>query len=45
MATVPPPKRGEIWLVDFDLAVGTEIGELRPALVIFVDASHDGPYA
>jgi mRNA interferase MazF len=38
MATVPAPKRGEIWLVDFDPAVGAEIGKLRPALVISVDA-------
>ena len=38
MATVPAPKRGEIWLVDFDPAVGAEIRKLRPALVISVDA-------
>ncbi len=34
MATVLPPQRGEIWLVDFDPSVGVEIGKLRPALVI-----------
>ena len=38
MGTVPAPKRGKIWLVDFDPAVGAEIGKLRPALVISVDA-------
>jgi mRNA-degrading endonuclease toxin of MazEF toxin-antitoxin module len=38
MATVPAPRRGEIWLVDFDPAVGAEIRKLRPALVISVDA-------
>jgi mRNA interferase MazF len=37
MATVPAPKRGEIWLVDFDPAVGAEIQKVRPALVISVD--------
>ena len=37
MATVPAPRRGEIWLVDFDPAVGAEIRKLRPALVISVD--------
>src|SRR5436309_3796887 len=38
MATAPAPKRGEIWLVDFDPAVGAEIRKLRPALVISVDS-------
>ena len=37
MATVPAPRRGEIWLVDFDPAVGAEIRKLRPTLVISVD--------
>ena len=37
MATAPAPKRGEIWLVDFDPAVGAEIHKLRPALVVSVD--------
>jgi mRNA-degrading endonuclease toxin of MazEF toxin-antitoxin module len=37
MATAPAPSRGEIWLVDFDPAVGAEIRKLRPALVISVD--------
>ncbi|HUG92145.1 MAG TPA: type II toxin-antitoxin system PemK/MazF family toxin [Planctomycetaceae bacterium] len=33
MATAPTPRRGEIWLVDFDPAVGAEIRKLRPAVV------------
>jgi mRNA interferase MazF len=37
MATVPVPKRGEIWLIDFDPAVGAEIQKVRPALVTSVD--------
>lgn len=28
------PKRGEIWWVNFDPAVGTEIKKIRPALII-----------
>src|SRR5262245_63425449 len=38
MATVPTPRRGEIWLVDFDPAVGAEIQKVRPALVVRLDA-------
>ena len=37
MAPVPIPRRGEIWLVDFDLAVGAEIQKVRPAVVISMD--------
>jgi hypothetical protein len=37
MAIAPTPKRGEIWLVDFDPAVGAEIRKIRPAVVINVD--------
>jgi mRNA interferase MazF len=37
MATVPAPRRGEIWLVDFDPAVGAEIQKVRPAVVISMD--------
>src|SRR5271165_826595 len=37
MATVPAPRRGEIWLVDFDPAVGAEIQKIRPAVVISID--------
>ncbi len=31
------PKRGEIWLVDFSPAIGSEIKDLHPALVVSVD--------
>lgn len=37
MALAPPPQRGEIWLLNFDPAVGAEIRKLRPALVISLD--------
>lgn len=37
MVTAAVPKRGEIWLVDFDPAIGAEIRKLRPALVVSVD--------
>ena len=32
-----PPQRGEIWLVDFDPAVGAEMRKIRPAVVLSVD--------
>ena len=38
MATVPTPKRGEIWLIDFDPSLGAEIRKVRPAVVIGVDS-------
>src|SRR3954470_2457677 len=38
MATAPAPRRGEVWLVDFDPAVGAEIRKVRPAVVISLDA-------
>ncbi|WP_407681885.1 type II toxin-antitoxin system PemK/MazF family toxin [Pseudanabaena cinerea] len=34
-----PPKRGEIWLVNFDPTVGSEIKKIRPAIVISSDAA------
>lgn len=37
MATAPTPRRGEVWLIDFDPSVGAEIRKVRPALVISVD--------
>jgi len=30
----PPPRRGEVWLVNFDPTLGAEIQKTRPALVI-----------
>lgn len=38
MSTAPTPSRGEIWLVDFDPAIGAEIQKVRPALVISLDS-------
>jgi mRNA interferase MazF len=38
MSTAPTPSRGEIWLIDFDPAVGAEIQKVRPALVISLDS-------
>lgn len=35
--TPPKPKRGEIWLVDFDPTTGSEIGKRRPAVVVGID--------
>lgn len=37
MAIAPAPRRGEIWLVDFDPSVGAEIRKVRPAVVISID--------
>jgi mRNA interferase MazF len=37
MAKVPVPRRGEVWLVDFDPAIGAEIQKCRPAVVISLD--------
>ncbi len=35
---MPTPKRGEVWIVRFDPAVGAEIQKVRPAVVIGVDS-------
>lgn len=34
------PKRGEVWLVNFDPTVGVEIKKTRPALIIQNDAGN-----
>jgi len=34
----PTPKRGEVWLVNFDPTVGAEIKKRRPAVVLSSDA-------
>lgn len=39
MARAPTPKRGEIWLVNFDPAVGSEIQKTRPAVVVSMDGT------
>jgi mRNA interferase MazF len=38
MSKAPTPKRGEVWLIDFDPAVGAEIRKVRPAVVISVNS-------
>jgi len=37
-ATLPNPKRGEVWRVNFDPTKGSEIRKARPAVVISSDA-------
>ncbi|MFI5455521.1 MAG: type II toxin-antitoxin system PemK/MazF family toxin [Isosphaerales bacterium] len=37
MASVPQPKRGEIWQVRFDPSIGAEIRKQRPAVVMNLD--------
>jgi mRNA interferase MazF len=37
MSTAPTPKRGEIWLVEFDPSIGAEIHKRRPAVVVSAD--------
>lgn len=34
----PNPKRGEVWLVNFDPTIGAEINKKRPAVVVSSDA-------
>lgn len=38
MGKAPAPRRGEVWLVDFDPAIGVEIQKVRPAVVISMDS-------
>jgi mRNA interferase MazF len=38
LSTNSIPKRSEIWLVNFDPTIGTEIKKIRPAIVISSDA-------
>lgn len=35
---ISSPKRGEIWLVNFDPTIGAEIKKIRPAVVLSSDA-------
>jgi mRNA interferase MazF len=37
MSITPTPRRGEIWLVDFQMSIGAEIQKLRPAVVMSLD--------
>ena len=36
MSITPTPKRGDVWLVNFDPTVGAEIRKVRPAVVVNV---------
>lgn len=38
--TTKSPKRGEVWLVNFDPTIGAEINKTRPALIIQNDISN-----
>jgi len=38
------PKRGEVWLVDFSPAIGSEIRDPHPALIISVDELNKSPW-
>jgi mRNA interferase MazF len=33
----PSPKRGDIWLANFEPTVGTEIKKIRPSVVVSSD--------
>jgi mRNA interferase MazF len=37
MAKAPPPRRGEVWTVQFGPSVGAEIRKIRPAVVVSLD--------
>ena len=32
------PKRGEVWLIDFDPTIGSDVAKYRPAVVVGVDS-------
>lgn len=38
MSSTSPPRRGEVWLVNFDPTVGAEIKKNRPAVVLNSDS-------
>lgn len=38
MVKAPTPGRGQIWLVDFDPAIGAEMRKARPAVVMSLDS-------
>ena len=40
---MPPPRRGEIWRVDFEPVRGHEQGRTRPALIISNDIANQSP--
>jgi mRNA interferase MazF len=37
MSTTRKPRRGEIWLVNFEPSLGAEIRKIRPAVVVSLD--------
>ena len=40
MSRAEPPRRGEVWWVAFDPAIGGEIRKTRPAVVVSNDAAN-----
>lgn len=38
----PRPRRGEVWLIDLDPTVGSEIRKTRPCLIVSPDAMNEG---
>ena len=40
MADDPTPRRGEVWLVSFDEAVGGEVQKTRPAVILSNDTAN-----
>ena len=38
--TVDPPRRGEVWWVNFEASVGGEVRTTRPAIVVSNDAAN-----
>ncbi len=41
MARIASPKRGEVYLVNFDPTIGPEIRKTRPALIIQNDVANE----
>lgn len=39
-----PPRRGEVWWVDFSPAIGKEIRDEHPALVVSSDFLNESPF-
>ena len=40
MADEPSPRRGEVWLVSFDEAIGGEVRKTRPAVILSNDTAN-----
>src|SRR5688500_8997857 len=43
MKQPPSPRRGDVWLLDFNPVRGREPAGLRPALILSVDKFNSGP--